>query len=521
MTDEERSARLRRRVALNTLSNYIGRGIMLAMGFFLTPFLLNRLGPVEYGLWLLVGSVMAYGELFDLGITGAVVKYMAEHFAVGAYDRARRLMATAISLYALLGLIIVVLSVALAPIFPRVFQVPAEEAATASQLVVLMGLLMGLTMAGSITWTVLHGLQRFDLDNLISALTVILTNIVIVITVLLGGGVIGLVGASIATALVMQVFAFWVMLRAAPQLSLSLRGARLSEARTIMRFGTALFIGRFAGRLKTQTDQIVIGRMLPIASIAPFAVAHRLGELGQTLTDQFSKVLEPLASQLDAEGDHAGLRALFLTSTRVTLAIFMPVACGLTILSRPFLSLWVGPEYANSQLLVLILMVCALLDTLTTPGILIVQGMARHRPLALMALASGALNLLLSIILVPYLGLIGVALGTLIPTSLEVGLLVLPYELRTIGTSGRDFLLSGCLPALAPALPLCVWLFAALAWLHPDSWFSLIWIGGTGAALYGLAYLGLPGTAMERRTIQGYARQFLERGKVMLQRGEG
>ena len=56
---------------------------MLAMGFFLTPFLLRRSGPAEYGLWLLVGQVMAYAELFDLGITGAVVKYMAEHFATG------------------------------------------------------------------------------------------------------------------------------------------------------------------------------------------------------------------------------------------------------------------------------------------------------------------------------------------------------------------------------------------------------------------------------------------------------
>ena len=277
-----------------------------------------------------------------------------------------------------------------------------------------------------------------------------------------------------------------------------------------MRFGTALFIGRFAGRLKTQTDQIVIGRNdAHRLDCAWFAVAHLLGRAGPDADRSVDKVLEPLASQLDAlEGDHAGLRALFLTSTRVTLAIFMPVACGLTILSRPFLSLWVGPEsYANSPAAGPDLDgVCALLDTVTTPGILIVQGMARHRPLALMALASGALNLLLSILLVPYLGLIGVALGTLIPTSLEVGLLVLPYELRTIGVRGRDFLLSGCLPALAPAAPLCVWLFASLAWLHPESWFSLIWIGAVGAALYGLAYLACqarPWSAAPSRSTRG------------------
>ena len=79
MTVEERNAQLRRRVARHTLSNCVGRGLMLAIGFFLTPFLLHRLGPPHYGLWLVVGSVMAYGELFELGITGSVIKYLAEN----------------------------------------------------------------------------------------------------------------------------------------------------------------------------------------------------------------------------------------------------------------------------------------------------------------------------------------------------------------------------------------------------------------------------------------------------------
>ena len=313
---------------------------MLAMGFFLTPFLLSRLGPVHYGLWLLVGSVMAYAELFDLGITGAVIKYIAEHYATQAFDSARRLMATALAMYITLGLLVIGLSLALAPVFPRLFQVPPGEAATATRLVALMGVLMGLTMASSITWSVLHGLQRFDLDNLISVSSVILTNLAIIVAVWLGGGVLGLVLASIGATLVMQTFALWLTLRAAPELRLSLRGASLGEARTILHFGTALFLGRFAGRLKSQTDDIVIGALLPVASIAPYSVAQRLGELGDTLTDQFTKVLEPLASQLDAHKDHAGLRALHLTSTGY-LAI-SPVACGLTILSVPFLSLWVG-----------------------------------------------------------------------------------------------------------------------------------------------------------------------------------
>src|SRR5213078_2168691 len=106
-------------------------------------------------------------------------------------------------------------------------------------------------------------------------------------------------------------------------------------------------------------------------------------------------------------------------SSRLTLAIFIPVGCVLAVLTRPILTAWVGAAYADYAHLVIILTLAGLINTSMWPAASILQSMSRHRPLAAMSLGSGLVNVALSIALVHRFGLTGVALGTLIPTAAE------------------------------------------------------------------------------------------------------
>ncbi len=116
----ETNTSIRRRMLLNTVSNVLGKGLNLGVWFFLTPYLLRRLGADTYGLWAVVGLVAAYGALLDLGITSAVAKYVAEYRARGELVEAGRLVATTLWLYTGLELMAVALAalLALAPSKP-------------------------------------------------------------------------------------------------------------------------------------------------------------------------------------------------------------------------------------------------------------------------------------------------------------------------------------------------------------------------------------------------------------------
>ena len=501
-SDRERDAVVRWRVLRGTVSNYLGRLVVLGTGFLLTPFILSQLGQTTYGLWVLVGSLVTYGSLLDFGFSGAVIKYVAEYRARGELDRARSLVATVLCFYSALGLVFSIASVALAPVIPQIFNLPPEERETATWLVVLMGTGLGLSLPCITSGAVLRGLQRYDIVNLLIVVSTVISTIGTVALLLLGAGVLGLVALNNLIILAMQAPSVWCVHRLAPELRFGWRGARWDQVRKVVSFSSSIFAVQLGGRLQSKTDELVIGALMPIVAVTPYALARRLSELPQLLTDQLLKVLLPLASELDAERDTRRLRLLFLAGTRLTLVLFLPMGCGLMLLAGPALAAWVGRGYEGYAPLVVILTLAALIDTSQWPAASILQGMARHHPLAFAALGSGIANLALSIALLPTFGLVGVALGTLIPTAVEAFGFILPYTLRHTKVSLRQYLGEVVMPAVMPAVPMIVLLHVMIRALEPTSLLMLALIAGTGVGIYGLGYLALGATRDEREFVR-------------------
>jgi O-antigen/teichoic acid export membrane protein len=503
-------------VLRNTAANFIGQLITLGTGFLLTPFILNHLGDSGYGLWVLVGSIAAYGFLFDLGITAAVVKYTAEYRARNEIAQLNSLIATTLWFYTLVGLLLVVLGAFFAPIFPRIFNVAEGEQEIASWLVLITSVSMALSLISTIPASVLSGLQRFDLINILTTSGTLLVAAATVITLLMGGGVLEMVAVTIPLTILMQIPNVLLLKRVEPGLRYGWRGADRTLARTLISYSSAIFVSKISGNLQNKTDEIVIGAFLPITAITPYSLARRLSEISQILTNQFMRVILPLASEFDAGNDQSRLRALYLTSTRLTLAIFLPIGAILTMLAPDILTLWVGEAYAPYSYLVLILTLARFGDIIGWPGGSVLQGMARHRPLAWMSLGAAILNVILSISLAPRLGLLGVALGTLIPTVIVILGFIQPYILRTIGIGLRELLRSVFVPIVLPGVPMLAILYLMDQTLTLTSLLPLLLTAGISFGVYILGYLAWGASEYERGVYRGFARQTLKVAKVHL-----
>ena len=66
---------------INSISNYASLFVQIAVGFFLTPFIISHLGQTGYGIWVLVGSFVGYYGLLNLGVSSAIVRYIARYSA--------------------------------------------------------------------------------------------------------------------------------------------------------------------------------------------------------------------------------------------------------------------------------------------------------------------------------------------------------------------------------------------------------------------------------------------------------
>ncbi|MGD1050297.1 MAG: oligosaccharide flippase family protein [Solirubrobacteraceae bacterium] len=510
--EPDKNAAIRRQVALGTAANYAGRIINLGVWFVLTPIILSHLGTTNYGLWALVASFVAYGSLADLGMAAAVTKYVAEYRARGDNATASALIATALTLYCCLAVVVVAVAALLAPLVPHILEVPANEHATTSWLVVITACGVAVQLPSNCAIAVLRGLNRYDLMNTIGTLATLNLAVGIVVLLVLGGDVLAITAVAIPVTLLWLGPTIWLIHRSAPELHFGFRGAERRLARRVTSFSSALFGIQVASVVKLQSDEFVIGASLPVRYVSPYSVARRLSGLPGQLTGQFVAVLLPLASRLHAEGDNELLREIYVAGMRLTLALFAAVGGALIIFARPFLLAWV-PKAASASNIVVILTAAALLEALISPVSQALQGANRHRPLVIFALGSATLNLALSIALIGPLGVRGVAYGTLIATALEAAI-VLPFGARVLGVQlsaiWRRILIPGLLP-LAPMLAVLLVIHATLA---PATIPAIGLAGLAGAVVYAAGYLIVPGTASER----ALARQLILLGRRALAR---
>ena len=504
--DREPAEQLRRRVAHSTATNVLTKVLGLAVGFVLTPFILSRVGAAAYGLWALTGSVVAYGALLDFGITGGLTKHVAEYWARREVRNAEEVIASALSIYTVFAGVILLAALLLAPFFPRLFNLQPEVHATAIRLVILMGLTTALSLPAALPMATLRALQRFDLANVVSLVAIGLSAAGTVAVLMLGGGIEALVLVHLAVTVFVQLPALWLLHRTAPDLRFGWRGATRGTARELIAFSWYIFVSQSATRVQHRADELIIGAFLPIVSVTPYALARRLAEVGQALTDQFMRVLSPLAAELNAVEDTPRLRVVFLHGTRLSLAMHLPIALTTALMAGPLLGVWVGAEYARYAPLVWLVSAALLIDTGVWPAGALLQAISRHQPLAAFAVFGAVANVALSIVLVHRWGLEGVAAATLITTFVTCHLLIAPYVLSTLGVRVGAMLRSVLWPVLVPALPSALATLAVRYVVGSASLVTVLAAMTIGCAAYWGVFLLTGATMAEKEWVRATVR---------------
>ena len=164
---------------------------------------------------------------------------------------------------------------------------------------------------------------------------------------------------------------------------------------------------------------------------------------GRNVIAGISRTMTPLASSLEAQRDQAELQRVMLTGAGYATMVTLPIAVTFLLRGAPFISLWMGPEYADLSGQVLrILTLAWMIDAGNRVARAIMLGISRHKPLVLVYLVEAVLNVAISVSLVRSMGIVGVAWGTTGP-DLAAGLFFFPwYVRRTLGIPIRRYLFS-------------------------------------------------------------------------------
>jgi O-antigen/teichoic acid export membrane protein len=496
--------------ARNISMDYLALGVDVLIGVVMLPFNVAHLGQSTYGLWVLIASVTTYFSVLDLGYGVAQVKFASEYRARRDAEGLNQIVSSLFFVFSIVGLLAISLGTLLAFNLERFFNITPEQVSTGRTVLMIISAYVALGFPVSVFGGIVNGFQRHYINGFVSIATSVIVAAVNVAILVAGYGLVELVAATAAIRALSYIGYAMNAYRAFPGLRLSLSKVRLARLREVTGFSAFILLIDLANKVNYASDALVIGAFMGTIAIAIWAVAQRLIDATQMITGQLNGALFPIMVDTATLGQTDRLKQLFVQGTRISLAMVIPVATGLSLLAEPLVMAWVGPDFAGSVPVIYILAVAVAIRVGNSSATTLLKGSGQHRLLATSNLLIAILNLGLSVALVRPLGLVGVALGTLLALAVvSIGVLF-PAACRRVDLSTSVALKTAILPALWPAVIMAGFL-AVTRNVASVSLFTIALQAATAGLIYLAVFMMF---AIDRRERQWYfakARQLMRR----------
>ena len=345
----------------NLIANYASQFYVMGVGVVMAPVYLSYMGQEAYGLIGFFTVMGAWFQLLDIGLTPTLVRETAR-FRGGAINvNTLRSMLRALELFFGVvsvagGAAIVLLARPIAAHWLKVQYLPIDDVARA---VALMGMAIPLRWISGLYRGVVNGFER----------QVWLGGYNIAIATFRFIGVIGIfktLGAAPE-----NFFAYQLVVAAIELTGLAVMTYRLVRRGSVARerFSWKPFLANLSFSLTIaftatvwlalmQTDRMVLSKTLTLSAYGVFSIAIVAAATVSALGAALGQAVLPRLTKFVAEGDIAGMTALYRNATQVTCVIAAPVVATLAFFAEPVLTAWTGkPSIAHQAAPILCLYV--------------------------------------------------------------------------------------------------------------------------------------------------------------------
>lgn len=382
------------------------------------PFIVRTLGDRMYGIWVLVGAFVGYYGLVDLGLSSAVTRYLAS--AVGAKDdeRCNGVYNTALRLFLTLGAVVLMLAIIFAVLAPK-FAKTQQDATILRWLILILGLSLALDFPTRVYNGFLYAHLHMHLLSGLDLISLVLRSGFILAVLLTGHGVVAMGIAVLVASLPAKLIPIYYTHKTLPYLRLHSRYFSKATAKSLFSYSIFSFVIRTGDLLRFQIDAPVTAAFVGLAAVTHYKIAGTLAQYFMALVLAGVESLTSVFSRQEGARNFEALKRTFFFASKMTTCAAGFIAFALIAWGKPFIARWMGPRYHDAYPCLVVLITGWFFSLSQQPSVQLMLGISKHKFIAWLNSFEGVLNVLLSVVLAKRYGIIGVALGTMIPMVLN------------------------------------------------------------------------------------------------------
>jgi O-antigen/teichoic acid export membrane protein len=376
------------------------------------PFLVHHLGLAQYGVWMLVSSILGSVGILSTGFGDATVKYVSAYRAKKNFAGVERTIRATLTINAALGLLFGALVWTVAPVLvQRVFKIESQFHAASIRAIEISAVILWIRSAESVF---VSTLRAFECYGPAVKLNIFLRAVVVVSAVIvaaLGRGVVPIMLATLFWSAMVVGLQARAARKTAGKFSLvpTFERAALKE---VFGFGCFSWLQSLAAVIFNHADRFVIGTMLGAAPVAIYVLCVQVTQpIHGLFAAGFNFVFPHLSARYEA-GEVRGPSRVFYLALSLSIAIASVFAFTLILFGKALLRAWMGAPFAHQSYTVLAILAVAYAamaaNVVPHCGLL---ALGRVRLISALNIAAGVILIFLMAVLIPPFGINGAALG--------------------------------------------------------------------------------------------------------------
>lgn len=480
----------------------VGKLLTAVINFISVPLLIGVWGQAEYGILALALACNGYMSLIDFGINTGAVRYFSIWISDNKMDKLHRVANSNTVFY--LGVAVLNCAIMLLMAFcgESWFNISHDQFEVLRSCLILLAIFCFPTWATSTFNQLLIADKEMAYTQKVYCLITLLKGALIGITIWLSLKMTlyyGLLLAIVASTLVPY------MVRCVKK---GLCGRfefkfYWEDFKPVLNYSLAIFALSIFQVSATQTRPIILGIFADNAAdvLAEYQIISVIPTFIIAIGGMVSGILLPRSSEFIASGNKEGVERFAYSGTKITSILSCVLTLPFIVGGKEILTAYVGAQYLDLTLWLIIWCATVLLQIHTTPGNSLILALGKTKPLVWTSAAACLLSMVINAVLSKQIGVGSAVIGYAVYVVIVIGSYYVIYYKRLLKLSRLKILKSFMIPAILglitsfPVICLCDWLMpydsSADRWMELLTFTvkSLIWLAVYVAAIFGCGLL--------------------------------
>lgn len=396
------------------------------------PILLSFIGVAEFGLYRLLGSVIAYFNVLDFGLSSTITRFLVKYKTLQDQEKIDKLLTMSLILYVGIGALLSFVGLIFYFCIPYIFGATLDSFMIGSAQNIFLLLLLNLLVlfASKVFDAVIISEERFIFHRFVSLLQILLQPFAIIAMIIFYPSAMSVVLVQTIFNVVLVIVKIWYCYDKLGT-RLVYRGWDNEIILAMRNLSLSTFVVAIVDQVFWQSNQLLLGMKMGAESVAVYAIASQIYINYMNISLAISSTLLPkITAMVTNHCSDEELQNLFLKIGRLQFYLLSLILSGFIIFGHSFLHYWVGDNFDLVYTITLLIIAPFTVDLIQNVGLAIMQAQNVYHVRAVVYVLVGILNIILAYFCIDKYGIIGGAVATGISMLLGNGFIMNIYYKR-------------------------------------------------------------------------------------------